>query len=194
MPLAEPFFFIQAIAVQMVVRGVPALAVAVAAWFGSRWARASFVHLAGRTKADASVRMIGGQMVQGIALAVGLLVVLSVLGINESLILATFGTAGIALGLALQEVLKSFFAGLYLLFERPFNPGDDLQIKEHRGRMEHVGFRTTALRRDDDVLVLVPNTVVFSEIVLNRSQTSGQPTLEVSGEVPSPAPRGRRRG
>ena len=101
------------------------------------------------------------------------------LGANESLILTTFGTVGLALGLALQDVLKSFFAGLYLLVERPFGLGDELQIKEYRGKIEAIGLRTTALRTTDNTRVLVPNAVVFSEIVLNRSESKAEPVETV---------------
>lgn len=174
MPLADVTFF-QVIIAQVAGRIGLAVVIAIAAWLGSRWTRASFEHVARRTKADEASRLLVGRLAQGITLALGVLAVLSVLGVNESLILATFGTAGIALGLALQDVLRCFFAGLYLLVERPFKLGDELQIKEYRGRIERVGFRTTALRTLDNTLVLVPNTLVFSEIVLNHSEAMEEP-------------------
>ncbi len=182
MPVTD-ISFIQPIVAQIAGRVGLALVIAIGAWLGSRWTRATCDHVARRTKADEANRVLVGRLVQGATLAVGLLAVLSVLGVNESLILATFGTAGIALGLALQDVLRSFFAGLYLLVERPFRLGDELQIKEYRGRIERVGFRTTTLRTSDNTRVLVPNTVVFSEIVLNCSEV-----VEGSGETARPPP------
>ena len=84
--------------------------------------------------------------------------------------LTTFGVFGLALSLAAQDILKSFFAGLYLLFERPFLIGDEVQVKEHIGRVESVGFRATTIRTEDNVLVVVPNAIVFAEVVSNRSR------------------------
>jgi small-conductance mechanosensitive channel len=167
--------FVQLLVAQIASRVGLALLIALAAWLGSRWTRASCDHIARRTKADEASRLLVGRLAQGITLALGLLAVLSILGVNESLILTTFGTVGLALGLALQDVLRSFFAGLYLLFERPFRLGDELQIKDYRGRIERVGFRTTSLRTADNTIVLVPNTVVFSEVVLNRSEAREEP-------------------
>jgi small conductance mechanosensitive channel len=68
-----------------------------------------------------------------------------------------------------QDILKSFFAGLYLLFERPFLIGDDIQVKEHVGRVEHIGFRATSIRTKEGVLVVVPNALFFIEPVQNRT-------------------------
>src|SRR5438874_11144192 len=111
--------FLQLIWAQLAARIAFALVIALVAWLGSRWTRASFDHVARRTRADQSSLVLVGRLAQGITLALGLLAILSVLGVNEGLILTTFGTVGLALGLALQDVLRSFFAGLYLLVERP---------------------------------------------------------------------------
>jgi small-conductance mechanosensitive channel len=96
--------------------------------------------------------------------------VLQIIGIELTIVVATFGVAGLALSLAVQDILKSFFAGLYLLFERPFLIGDEIQIKEHVGRVENIGFRSTSVRTADNVLVVVPNSMLFVEAISNRSQ------------------------
>ncbi len=94
---------------------------------------------------------------------------LSLVGVDQAGILATFGAFGLALGLAVQDILKSFFAGLYLLFERPFLIGDEIEVKEQVGKVEEVGFRATTIRTEDNVVVVVPNAIIFAEVVSNRS-------------------------
>jgi small conductance mechanosensitive channel len=143
--------------------------VAFLTWRGAHWARASFERAASRSAADANTRLLAARLLYGTILVMGLVWVLGFLGMDQASILATFGAIGLALGLAVQDILKSFFAGLYLLFERPFLIGDEVQIREHVGRVEAVGFRATSIRTPDNVLILVPNAIVFAEIVRNQS-------------------------
>jgi small conductance mechanosensitive channel len=160
-----------------------AFAVGLLAWRSAHWARSSFERAATRTAADANARLLAARLIYGAILALGLVWVLGLLGMDQASILATFGAIGLALSLAVQDILKSFFAGLYLLFERPFLIGDEIQVKEHVGRVEHVGFRATSIRTQDNVLVLVPNAIVFAEVVRNLTHQARPPE-------PSPVPPG----
>jgi len=83
-------------------------------------------------------------------------------------VVATLGIVGIAVSLAMQDILKSFFAGLYLLFERPFRIGDEIQLKDFVGRVENINYRTTVILTADGVRVLIPNATLMAEVVLNR--------------------------
>jgi small-conductance mechanosensitive channel len=148
-------------------RLVIATVVSFLTWRGAHWAQHWFERAATRTAADANVRLLAARLLYGAILVAGLVWVLGILGISPASILATFGAIGLALSLAVQDILKSFFAGLYLLFERPFLIGDEVQVKEHVGRVEHVGFRATSIRTSDNVLILVPNAIVFAEVVRN---------------------------
>jgi small conductance mechanosensitive channel len=102
-------------------------------------------------------------------LVVTLLVVLGILGVNPAGLVAVAGAVGLASSLALQDILKNFFSGVYLLLERPFRVGDTIQVKDQLGVVENIGVRTTLLRTADNVQVLVPNATVFGEVVSNRT-------------------------
>jgi len=97
------------------------------------------------------------------------LIVLGMLGVNPTGLVAILGTVGLAFGLALQDILKNFFSGVYLLLERPFRVGDTIKVKDQTGIVENVGVRTTQLRTADNIQVLVPNATVFSEVVANHT-------------------------
>jgi small conductance mechanosensitive channel len=153
-------------------------------WRVAHWARNSFERAANRTAADANVRLLVARLIYGAILILGLVWVLGFLGLDQASILATFGAIGLALSLAVQDILKSFFAGLYLLFEKPFIIGDEVQVKEHVGRVEHVGFRATSIRTTDNVLVLVPNAIVFAEVVRNLTHRIEPPPAE---DPPAPS-------
>jgi small conductance mechanosensitive channel len=102
-------------------------------------------------------------------LIVTLVVVLGILGVNPTGLLAVAGAVGLAFSLAIQDILKNFFSGVYLLLERPFRVGDTIRVKDQVGVVENIGVRTTLLRTTDNVQVLVPNATIFSEVVTNHT-------------------------
>jgi small-conductance mechanosensitive channel len=100
---------------------------------------------------------------------VGLLV-LRALGASSGSLVTSIGLITAAISLALQDVLKNFVAGLYLLAEQPFLPGDRIRVVGEEGRVERIDIRTTLLRNDRSEQVMVPNFKVFTEVVGNRSR------------------------
>jgi small-conductance mechanosensitive channel len=152
------------------VRVILALVAGLIAWRVAVWVRDSFVRVAERRGVDRSARLLGARLIYGALLVLGIVWVLQIIGLELTLVLGTLGIAGLAFSLAVQDILKSFFAGLYMLFERPFLIGDEIQIKEHVGRVEHIGFRATSVRTADNVVVVVPNSMLFVEAISNRSQ------------------------
>ena len=102
-------------------------------------------------------------------LLVTLLIVLGILGVNPAGLVAVAGAVGLAFSLALQDILKNFFSGVYLLLERPFRVGDTIRVKDQLGVVENIGVRTTLLRTSDNVQVLVPNATVFGEVITNHT-------------------------
>jgi small conductance mechanosensitive channel len=157
--------FVEAWALRLLV----CVAIGVLIWWLAAWSRTAVQRATIGSAADPNVRLLAGRLVYGVVLVIGLVWILGILGVEQASLIATFGVFGLALSLATQDILKSFFAGLYLLFERPFLIGDEIQIKDHIGRVENVGFRATSIRTGENVLVIVPNSLVFAEVVSNRS-------------------------
>jgi small-conductance mechanosensitive channel len=92
-----------------------------------------------------------------LVVAIGVFIALTALGVDQTA-LATFSGVGIvAASLALQDVLKNFVAGIYLLFEHPFAVGDRIRISGEEGIVLEIGMRTTILRNDEGQEVQVPN-------------------------------------
>ena len=115
-------------------------------------------------------------------LALGVILALSALEVEVTAVLAVFGTAGLAVSLALQDVLRNFVAGIYILLERPFNIGDQIALRDHSGDILGIELRTTRLRTTSGAEVIVPNAVVMTEILTNRSLSGLQPyVLTISG-------------
>jgi len=104
--------------------------------------------------------------------SVGLILVGALTGDAASSVMA-IGLITAAISLSLQDVLRNFVSGLYLLFERPFKTGDTIRVADQAGRVERVDIRTTVIRNAKQEEVFIPNFTVFSQIV--RRQTSLEP-------------------
>jgi small conductance mechanosensitive channel len=112
---------------------------------------------------------------------------LRALGVNTSSLVTSIGLITAAVSLSLQDVLKNFVSGLYLLAEQPFLPGDRIRVVGEEGIVERIDIRTTLLRNDKAEQVLVPNSKVFSEVVGNRSTFRlNQLVVQVTGAPPPP--------
>ncbi|MCC7371442.1 MAG: mechanosensitive ion channel [Chloroflexi bacterium] len=144
-----------------------ALFVAVATYIAVRVARSSFNYTARR--ADVTARLLIGRIITTVIVGIGVATILDTIGVPLTTFVTVLGVAGLGISLAMQDILKSFVAGTYLLFERPFRIGDEISVKDQRGIVEHIGIRTTQLRNADNVQIIIPNSVMFAEMVANRT-------------------------
>jgi small conductance mechanosensitive channel len=117
------------------------------------------------------------------AVAVGLLVALSLGGVNLGVLVGSLGLATVALGFALQDIVSNFTAGIVLLLEHPFTEGDHIAIAEAEGEVEEIQVRATRLRAPDGLLVIVPNKLLFTQVLTNATATMRR-RVEVPLEVP----------
>ena len=117
------------------------------------------------------------------AVAVGLVVALSLGGVNLGLLVGSLGLATVALGFALQDIVSNFSAGIVLLLEHPFTEGDHIAIAEAEGEVEEIRVRATRLRAPDGQLVIVPNKLLFTQVLTNSTATMRR-RVEVPLELP----------
>jgi len=136
-----------------------------------------------RADADRHVRVIVATLAFYAAVALGLVVALSVGGVDLGVLVGSLGLATIALGFALQDIVSNFTAGIVLLLEHPFTEGDHIAIDEAEGEVEEIRIRATRLRAPDGQLVLVPNKLLFTGVLRNASATMRR-RVEVLLEVP----------
>jgi small-conductance mechanosensitive channel len=98
----------------------------------------------------------------------GLVAGLSTLGLNLSSIAVFAGGLGIGLGLGLQGVVKEFVSGLVLIFDRAVNIGDYVEMPDGtRGVVQEIGPRATRIRNNDNVYLLIPNSKLIENTVIN---------------------------
>ena len=99
--------------------------------------------------------------------AVLLLAMLSNLGINITAFVASLGVGGIAVALAVQNILSDLFASLSIAVDKPFEVGDFIVVNGLSGSVEHVGLKTTRIRSLGGEQIVMSNTELLKNTVSN---------------------------
>jgi small conductance mechanosensitive channel len=136
-----------------------------------------------RTDAERHVVVVVATLAFYAAAAVGLVVALTIGGVNLGVLIGSLGLATVALGFALQDIVSNFTAGIVLLLEHPFTEGDHIAIPDAAGEVEEIRVRATRLRAADGQLVIVPNKLLFTQVLTNGSAAMRR-RVEVPLEVP----------
>jgi len=95
------------------------------------------------------------------------LVALENFGINITALLAGLGVGGVAIALALQNILGDLFASLSIALDKPFTVGDSLVIDTCSGSVEKIGIKTTRLRSDSGEQIILSNADILKSRVRN---------------------------
>jgi small-conductance mechanosensitive channel len=96
-----------------------------------------------------------------------LLATLQNLGINVSTLVASLGIGGIAIALAVQNVLGDLFASLSIAVDKPFEVGDSISVAGFSGKVEHVGLKTTRVRADSGEQIVISNAQILKDTLRN---------------------------
>ena len=96
-----------------------------------------------------------------------ILIVMDYVGLKTSSLVALVGSAGLAVGLALQGSLANFAGGVIILLIRPFNVGDLIDSGEHTGTVEKIGIFYTHLVTFDNKQILIPNGELANKSIVN---------------------------
>lgn len=143
-----------------------------------------------RVKADTSVVLLLSRLYYYSVLVFGAVTALGTGGIDVRALVAGLGLTGFALGFALKDVLSNFVSGVMLLAYRPFHLGDVIEMGEFAGTIETIRIRDTLVRAADGRLIIIPNTKLITEVVVNHSDArrTGH-AAENSAATPAPPPR-----
>ncbi len=138
-------------------------------WFLSRFTRWAMKSVISRTQFDSNLRQLLRALAYYGTWAIGMIAILSTLGLEGGSIATTLGISGFVLGFAFKDILSHFFAGLMLLMGRQFHIGDQIVVKEFEGTVERIELRALYLRTYDNRLVIIPNGDVFTSAVTSNT-------------------------
>lgn len=120
-----------------------------------------------KVEMEPPVRLLLVRAVKGLVLVLTLLIVLQQFGIQIFPLIAGLGVAGVGIGLALQGVFLNLFAGLSIIFTKPYRVGEFIEILGEHGEVQTIDIFTTKLKHIDQSIVVIPNRKIIGEILHN---------------------------
>ena len=99
----------------------------------------------------------------------GTIIALNAIGISTTSLTVAFGALGIGLGFGLQNIFNNFISGLILLFERPIQVGDWVEVNGIWGSVEKINVRSTIVKSVDNAALIIPNSEFISNRLTNWS-------------------------
>ncbi|MEL7730928.1 mechanosensitive ion channel domain-containing protein [Citromicrobium bathyomarinum] len=130
----------------------------------SRWAERT---LAKHPRFDPTISGFLAKMVKYALWAVVLVTVLSQFGVETASILAALGGMALAVGLALQGTLSNVASGVMILVQRPFVVGEAISVDRFTATVQRIGLFTTELKQFDGLFVMVPNSELWNQPIIN---------------------------
>ena len=97
-------------------------------------------------------------------------VVLDQLGVNIAVLIGGIGIAGIVAGFAARDSLENFIAGVTVLVDKPFGVGDYIKVDDQYGQVDEITLRSTRLRTVRNRIMVLPNTEMIKEKVMNHTK------------------------
>lgn len=144
-------------------------------WFSSRTKRFLFNRFLVNSGLDRALQYAIAQIVSNLVLIVGIFIVLENTGINLGALTIFAGAVGIGVGFGLQNIASNFISGLVILAERPIAIGDRVEVAGLAGQVELIRARSTVIRTNDNIAMIVPNSKFIEEPVTNW--TYGDPRV-----------------
>ncbi len=116
------------------------------------------------------------QLISYVVYVVAIIVAIDSLGVSITVLLAGSTALLVGLGLGLQDFFRDLVAGFIILSERTVTAGDIVEIAGTIGQVKEVGLRTTSLITREDIVIIVPNTRLTTDNVINWSQNNSKVT------------------
>ena len=169
-------FFNERVSVGSVVTGIAVLLLTLS--LSGRFSSLLDQRLAKRGHIDAGLRYTIARLVRYLFVLAGILVALKLFSIDLTSIAVLFTALSVGIGFGLQYIAADIVSGFILLFERPIRVGDRITIGEDEGDVQSINLRTTLVMTNDRIAIIVPNSKLVSQRVINWSY--GDPRARIS--------------
>src|SRR5437660_5730428 len=140
-------------------------------WISSQTKRFLFNRFLAQSGLDRGLQYAIAQIVSNIVLIVGIFIVLDNAGIHLGALTVFAGAVGVGVGFGLQNIASNFISGLVILAERPITLGDRVEVAGIAGQVERIRARSTVIRTNDNIMMIVPNTKFIDSPVTNWTYT-----------------------
>lgn len=170
------------VTVQAVVISVLIMALS---YVAARLSRSWIAQLRKRSRAGANPTLYAAERISFfLVLFIGLIAAFSSLGLDLTSVSFFIGALGVGFGLGLQAVMRNFLSGVTLLLDRSLGPGDFIELEDGlNGEVVEVGSRATRLLTNDNVDVMVPNSHLLENRVVNWTRGGGTRRVHIPFHV-----------
>jgi small-conductance mechanosensitive channel len=136
-----------------------------------------------RTHLDSSTRELVASIIRYIVLVIGFLIIVQALGINLTTLNVLAGAIGVGVGFGTQNIIQNWVSGLIVMVERPVRIGDRIQVSGFEGQITEIGARRTTVVGNDKRAVIIPNSKLITEPVINLQYYTAEVTLRLEVAV-----------
>jgi small-conductance mechanosensitive channel len=144
-------------------------------WISAKTKRFLFDRFLVHSGLDRSLQYAIAQIASNVVLVVGIFIVLENTGIHLAALTVFAGAVGVGVGFGLQNIASNFISGLVILAERPIAIGDRVEVAGITGQVQQIRARSTVIRTNDNITMIVPNTKFIDSPVTNW--TYGDPRV-----------------
>ena len=132
---------------------------------------------------DTNARVVVAKLFRALLLLIGVLIALSVVGIDITVLSVFGGALGVGIGLGLQKLASNYIAGFTILLDRSVRIGDMVTVDNRFGIVSKATARYVVVRSLDGIEAIVPNETMVTTTVLNHSYTSRDIKLGVPVQI-----------
>lgn len=134
--------------------------------------------IAQRVYIDPGLRYTIARLATYVLIVIGVLAALKMVGVDLTSVAVIFTALSVGIGFGLQYIAADIASGFILLFERPVRVGDRITIGEDEGDVQSIKLRTTIIYTNDSIAIIVPNSKLVTQRVINWSY--GDPRARIS--------------
>lgn len=148
-----------------------AILIIVATWLLLKWMARFFLRLETH---NPRMRFLANQIQPPLRIFLwfsALLLAVDILAPSHEAFLAVLGSAALAIGLGLQDLIKNLVGGLVIVADAPFQTGDRVRIGDAYGEVVHIGLRSTKLLTSDGRLAAIPNSEILTQQTFNANRS-----------------------
>ncbi|MHB9118349.1 MAG: mechanosensitive ion channel family protein [Burkholderiales bacterium] len=176
----------QRISLLKIINAAAAIAVTmiVAMWIG----RASEKRIMSSEHIDLNLRVVLTKVVKALLIFVGILIALSSVGIDLTLLSVFGGALGVALGLGLQKIASNYVSGFIILLDRSIRIGDLVTIDNRYGEVTSITSRCVVVKNRDGTEAIIPNEILITSTVINHSYTNQEVRVQIPVQISYDSP------
>jgi len=133
---------------------------------------------------QASTRAVMGKFVRAMAVLLGILVALPLVGVDVTALSVFGGAIGVGLGFGMQKIASNYVSGFIILLDRSVRIGDLVTVDGRQGTVQEIASRYTVVKAGDGTEQIIPNETLITQSVTNHTYSNKRAVVKVTASVP----------